>query len=386
MSKAIVPELSFPVEEYRERLRNVRSEMAANDIDVALVHAFPHVCYLTGFQTFSTTYPACCIVPREGDPSLVLCGDELANARLSSWIDTSFPYARHDDPVVCTVEALTRQGLIRGRIGMEEAGASLSYRHQTRLRAALSDARVVDGSELVPRCMVTKSAREIACIKQAAAITAWGMRAAVDAAVAGGRDTDVACAAHAALIGGGSEFMCVDPVVCAGVMSGIPHGRHTGKRLNHGDTILLEMAACRHRYSAPVMRTVSLGPPGPVVRRMAEACRTALDAVIAAMKPGALFADVAAAGATGITAAGPSMIFHGTYAYSIGLGFPPTWADCPVEITKGNRSVLTPGMVFHLPMSLRDEGAYGTAFSETVAITDSGCDVLTDVERRLFVR
>jgi Xaa-Pro aminopeptidase len=37
-------------------------------------------------------------------------------------------------------------------------------------------------------------------------------------------------------------------------------------------------------------------------------------------------------------------------------------------------------------MSLRDEGQYGVAFSETVAVTDDGTEVLTRMERELFVK
>jgi Xaa-Pro dipeptidase len=119
---------------------------------------------------------------------------------------------------------------------------------------------------------------------------------------------------------------------------------------------------------------------------MANACKRALEEVIAAMKPGVSFAEVAAKGKAAIATAGPSMIFHGTYAYSVGLGFPPTWADCPVEVRDCDQTVLQPGMVFHLPMSLRDEGQYGVAFSETVAVTDDGTEVLTRMERELFVK
>ena len=80
------------------------------------------------------------------------------------------------------------------------------------------------------------------------------------------------------------------------------------------------------------------------------------------------------------------MIFHGTYAYSIGLGVPPSWADCPVDIRENDPTVVRQGMVFHLPISLRDEGRYGVAFSETLVITEDGCEVLTNMERDLFIR
>jgi Xaa-Pro dipeptidase len=185
---------------------------------------------------------------------------------------------------------------------------------------------------------------------------------------------------------GGSESPAFDVVVSAGVLSGIHHANHRSVELDEGDTVLLEMGGVVHRYSGPMMRSLVLGEPPDMVKRMADAAKTALDDVIAALKPGVSFDEIAAVGKKGIAKAGPSIEFHQTYGYSIGLGVPPTWADCPVSITGGDATLLQPGMVFHHTMSLRDVGEYGVALSETTAITADGCDVLTDFPRKLFVK
>jgi Xaa-Pro aminopeptidase len=104
------------------------------------------------------------------------------------------------------------------------------------------------------------------------------------------------------------------------------------------------------------------------------------------MVPGRSFNEVATVGEAHIAKAGPDMIFHHTFAYSVGLGYPPNWADCPVTIVQGDQTILQPGMVFHLPIALRDEGRYGVAMSETVVITDTGNEVLTQLDRQLFQR
>jgi Xaa-Pro dipeptidase len=43
-------------------------------------------------------------------------------------------------------------------------------------------------------------------------------------------------------------------------------------------------------------------------------------------------------------------------------------------------------MAFHQPIALRLLGKLGVAFSETVLITETGCEALTRTERRLLVR
>ena len=43
-------------------------------------------------------------------------------------------------------------------------------------------------------------------------------------------------------------------------------------------------------------------------------------------------------------------------------------------------------MVFHLPTQIRIDGAYGAGFSETIIITDSGCEQLSKLPRELIVK
>ena len=43
-------------------------------------------------------------------------------------------------------------------------------------------------------------------------------------------------------------------------------------------------------------------------------------------------------------------------------------------------------MVFHVTTSLREMAKYGAAFSETVLITEDGCEILTDVPRELAIK
>ena len=77
----------------------------------------------------------------------------------------------------------------------------------------------------------------------------------------------------------------------------------------------------------------------------------------------------------------------------MGLGFEPDWADVPglQMATRGWRStksietypVLQPGHVFHVRAVARDIGRAGVGVSETVAVTDTGCEVLTNRDREL---
>ena len=150
--------------------------------------------------------------------------------------------------------------------------------------------------------------------------------------------------------------------------------------------MLLEIGACHQRYTAPQMRTLSIGPPSDEVRRTADACIATLNAVLSVLRPGAVASDVAETGWRELAVAGDDLVFHGNFGYGIGAGFPPNWADATAFIQRDQTTVLEPGMVFHHPIAVRRLGQFGVAFSETSVITKDGCEVLTHGDRVLIER
>ena len=147
-----------------------------------------------------------------------------------------------------------------------------------------------------------------------------------------------------------------------------------------------KFGACYQRYTAPLMRTASIGDPSPATARLSNACLSALANVLDAMRPGVTAHEVAQAGWAGLDQAGPDLVFHGCFAYGVGAGFPPTWGDGTTRILLDNHTPLETGMVFHHPIALRQLGECGAMFSETTVITESGCEVLGNTPRELHFR
>ena len=55
------------------------------------------------------------------------------------------------------------------------------------------------------------------------------------------------------------------------------------------------------------------------------------------------------------------------------------------EISDRSATVTTAGMMFHASTSLRRLGEFGVTVSETIAVTETGCEVLTQVPRQLAI-
>lgn len=95
--------------------------------------------------------------------------------------------------------------------------------------------------------------------------------------------------------------------------------------------------------------------------------------------------EVSRAAAKGHADVDPEVRTREYYGYSVGIGFPPVWVERSVEIAEDSDDVLQPGMVFHAHRALRIPGVMGVGFSETVLVTENGCELLTDHPRKLAV-
>ncbi len=379
-------ELAFSVEEYGKRIEAVRKAMREADVDVLVAQHPPNVYYLAGHQSFAMYNGECVILPLEGQPILVVHPPEIGTALLHTWLGQVHGYPGGLGRERYLARLLAEHGLDRSRVGVEQSLPGMTPDSLAMLREALPHADLVDGSRLVSTVKITKSNQEIEYLRQAARITDAGILAAIEAAGEGKTDNDVAATGNRAMFEAGSEYMCLSPIVTSGRRSGILHSTHKRVPLSGGDSLCMEFGACVQRYTAPMMRTISIGEPAPGVARLANACLAALDNIISAMRPGVTADEVARAGWQGIDQAGPGLVFHGVFAYAVGAGFPPSWGDGTAAIMLGNQTRLQPGMVFHHPVALRRLGECGTMFSETTLITADGCEALTSVARKLFVK
>ena len=217
----------------------------------------------------------CVILPLEGHPILITHPPEIGTALLHTWLDQVYGYCSHYGREEYQAVLLKEHGLDKMRIAIEKKSAAVSAYTYDRLRDALPNAELVDGSNIVSTVKATKSPQEIEYIRHASRITDTGVLAAIAMVGEGKTDNDVAAAANQAIYEAGSEYMCVSPIVTTGRRSGVLHSTHKRVSLSIGDSVCMEFGACVQRYTAPIMRTVSIGRPPEGVKRLANACLTA---------------------------------------------------------------------------------------------------------------
>src|SRR5207302_5834001 len=136
---------------------------------------------------------------------------------------------------------------------------------------ALDGDPTLDGSEVVEPVRAIKSPREIEKIRSACRLVEKGMDEALAAVRFGASENGVAVAAYAAMVGAGSDPLVSNPIVTSGPRSGVAHTSFKNRRLEQGDTVLIELGATVSRYGGALMRTAVLGEPSPEAQEMADA-------------------------------------------------------------------------------------------------------------------
>jgi Xaa-Pro dipeptidase len=380
--------LPFELAEYRARLSNVRAAMAERGIDLALISIPENIYYLTGYTTLGYYMYQVLMLPADGEPLILSYREELINIERLSWLERHVNYHVGEDPIQVTLDAVAEFGVAGKTLSIEESGFFFPIRTYRRLMAGLPGVNWVDGSGLVERSRLVKSPAEIEYIRRAAGAAMAGMQAALAMARVGRTENDVAAEVYRATLQHGSEYPGSPPYVISGERSGLPHGTWEGRELRDGDIVFLEFSGCIKRYAAAMMRTAFIGNPPEAVRGRAVAVIDGLEAAIAHIRPGVTSGEVDDACRAAIHKHGFGDHTHET-GYSIGVCYPPGWNESHImNLHPGDETVLRPNMVFHLVPSLIVPELNGhVGFSETVRVTEDGCEVLTDkvVPRELQV-
>jgi Xaa-Pro dipeptidase len=375
---------AFSASEYRRRLEATWRGLTERKLDAIVLFGPSSINYLTGMDSENLFDLQACIVPRNGNPVLVIFEFERGRFENSAWLGEPVTYEGFDDPLMAVASQIGKLGLAHGRLGLEQRLATLSPQHAQRFRALLPNATIEDAFGVVERVRLVKSEEEIEAMRRAAAFTDAGIRAGYGAIAAGVPDAEVAGAIVQAMYRAGSDTVCWGPIVAAGYRSGLAHSAHNGYVIQPGDAVFLEVTGQHRRYTAPAMRTVVMGRATVHQRRLARASADAVAAILEAARAGRAAREVAEAGLRYIRPVEQEVVFHYYFGYPVGIGYPPSWIEgLGFFIRTDNPAPLEAGMVFHLPMSLRVAGQYGVCLSHTMLVTPDGGVPLTGTNPEL---
>jgi Xaa-Pro dipeptidase len=376
-------DLTFPLAEYNQRLRNVRQAATAMGLDALVVvgnQGEPSgVRYLSNYTPrFGTTM---LLIPLGSDPVMitdgVLHGEPMHSMVWNTWFSDVRPAAScsghpADTLTETLAEAICDSGLGHSRIGIASPSI-LSAAHGAALRQALPGVRWQDGTPALAGPRAIKSSSEIAMMRRACEITAVGLHAARDSIRPGVTEREVAAAGQAAMFLAGAEELGFDTAVSSGPRAGLKHAPPSDRAIAAGDLVFLDMGAVFGGYRADMSRCVAVWPVQETTHRMFEAARVMFEAAFDAVRPGNPVSSIYRAARQAADCSGflddymPNGLGHG-----LGLSL---W-EVPY-LTPRDDSILRPGMIFALEPMLVRYGLGTAVIEETILVTENGAEALS---------
>jgi Xaa-Pro dipeptidase len=108
-----------------------------------------------------------------------------------------------------------------------------------------------------------------------------------------------------------------------------------------------------------------------------------MDAVLDTIRPGATGEQVHAVWNKVIARYGLQK--ESRIGYAIGLGYPPDWGEHTISLRPGDITVLAPNNTLHCILGMWMED-WGLEISETILVTETGAECLTDFPRDIHVK
>ncbi len=387
-----MPASDFSAQEYADRLSKTRAAMNARGIETLLVTDPSNMAWLTGYDGWSFYVPQMVILPAQGAPLWWGRTQDKAGAAQTTWLDRSdlldWPeeHVQHPDhhPVDALVLALRDRDWTRG-LGVEMDNYYYSAASHRILERAFGE--TIDATGLVNWQRAVKSDAEIDMMRKAGQLTAH-MHGVLREAFREGLPKNqlvaqVQAAGIAGLPGLAGDYPAIVPIAPSGREASASHITWNDRPLARGEATYFEISGCYRRYHCPASRSLFLGDPPDDIRRAEAAVLTAIEATLAAARPGTTCEEIANCVYDSFARAGYEKANR--TGYPIGLSYPPDWGERTMSLRPGDTTVLQENMTFHLMPGLWTPD-WGLAITESFVVTPEGGQPLADIPREMVVK
>ena len=386
----------FTKEEYKKRLQKVQKSMQEKGIELLISQDTSNMNYLTGYDAWSFYYAQCVIVHVNADePICFVRAQDAGGAYIKTYLkneniivyEEKYIHTWPLHPYDRLVELIKEKKWDKLNIGLEMDSHYFTAYCYEKIKQGLPNAELKDSERLVNWARVIKSDAEINLMKSAALISEKGMKTAFDSINPGVRQCDAVANIQKTLFSGtpeyGGDYASITTLLPTGKGTSASHLTHTQDKFVTGEATIIELAGVHKRYHVPMARTVLLGKAEQKKIDAMKATIEALEAGIAATKPGNTADDVAQKFWKVLDKY--NIKKESRTGYSIGIGYPPDWGEHTLNISKGDKTILHPNVTFHM-IAVMQFGDWGVEASESVRVTESGSELFCNISKDIYVK
>lgn len=336
-----------------ERLRETLEEPL-------LVSAPANVVYLTGFSSSN----AAVLV----EPDRVLLFSDFRYAEAARAVEGAEFVQAARDLYTFLAEQLS------GRVGFE--AEVVTYRQHASLHAG--------GIELVPRYGLVEALRavkdedEIAVIRRAAEITSQALERFAEEQFTGRTERDLAWRLDQLFHEFGGDGPSFESIVAGGPNGARPHSRPTDRKIEAGETVVVDAGARVGAYNADCTRTFATGPLPDRLQEAYDVCLRAQLAALDSIRPGTSGIDADLSAREVIEEAGLGEHFGHGLGHGLGLEV----HEAP-RLSRESRDTLAERQVVTVEPGIYLEGQGGIRIEDLVVVREGEPEILTSFTKEL---
>ncbi|MEX2016004.1 MAG: Xaa-Pro peptidase family protein [Candidatus Hydrogenedentales bacterium] len=355
------------------RLERLREILAERDLLAWFSTSPPDNQYLTGFLTSL----------HEVSAALLITADAAIFLTDSRYTEQAQEQVAEFEVEQMSGDLLTRAGERMRQLGVTRTGfdpAAVSVADLQRFREAF--AGECEGVlDVVNDMRIQKSAGEIETVR-AASNLAESVLADIPAWLEPGlTERDLAARIEYEMKRRGATAGAFDTIALFGARSSLPHGEPGDRALKKGDVVLLDFGCRRNGYCSDLTRTYAFGSiPGSWFEEVYGVVLTAQLKALEAVAPGRPCREVDAIARDHIKACG----FGERFGHALGHGVGIEIHEAP-RVNPRSDAILQEGMIITLEPGVYVPGKGGVRIEDLVAVTATGCDVLTASSKALKV-
>lgn len=356
-----------------ERLELLRGRMRAENIGLLAIGPGAHMTWLLGFHPHADERPCLLLVGPDREaflmPSLNAEGSRAeTDIAFHAWDDADGP----DAALIAVIKDIAPQNV--ARVALDE---TMRTDFALPLLDKLAGAEPLFTHSTLGELRMRKSPAEIEALKENALINDRAFKAGFAALRSGMTEVELGdvIRSHQMDLGARPEFT----IVGAGPNGAFPH-HHTGDTsIGPGDAIVIDCGARKGNYPSDMTRMAVVGEPPEGYDQVHAVVDAAVEAALAAIRPGVLAKSVDAAARNVITEAGYGEAFVHRTGHGLGIE-----VHEPPYITSVSETVLDEGMVFSVEPGIYLPGRFGLRLEEIVVVRADGPEILSELPREVF--
>jgi Xaa-Pro aminopeptidase len=352
------------------RIAALRAAMKKEGVDLVAIGPDSHMDWLLGFHPHPDERPCLLLVTEAGEtmlmPALNAEGSrEMTDISFHCWADDEGP-----DAALATALAWIGASTARNVVVDEMMRADFALLLLDRLPGA----RHSFTQDTLGALRMRKDGDEYSELKMNAGIADRAMQKAFAALSPGMTETGLATIikSHFADEGAVPSFW----IVGAGQNGAFPHHQAGSTVIKPGDAVVIDIGGKKGRYCSDITRMAVVGEPPAGYAEVHAVVEAAVQAALAAARPGVEARMVDKAARDVIEKAGYGEYFVHRTGHGMGID-----GHEPPYVTSVSTTILDEGMVFSIEPGIYLPGRFGIRLEEIVILRQDGPEILSGLPR-----